>query len=114
MAKYGRSKYGRSKYGRYEIDIPAGVLPLEQLTRYRIRTVNSLKQVSRPVVNTSASFETTEPVKVRLRSNNSDWVYQQTESIPGEQIRIRIRSVSSEGIVSGWVESIVGTIREVK
>lgn len=110
MSKYGKAKYGTNKYGRYEIEVPAGI-PLSQITRYRLRTIDSKKQYSRPIVNTNVEFPTNGPVRVRIRTNNGSWVTHQTISLPGEKTRIRIKAVSSNGEESRWVESVVGTIR---
>jgi hypothetical protein len=108
MAKYGRAKYGISKYGKYELEAPSGV-DLSQTTKFRLRSMDSNKVLSRPITNLSAKFSTSGPVKVRLRTDNGGWVHSQDATISGELIRIRIKSVSETE--SSWVESVVGTIK---
>ena len=109
MSKYGKARYGTSKYGRYDISVPTDT-PLSQTTRYRIRTINSKKIHSRPIVNDSVSFPSNGAVKVRLRASTGQWIYQQTEILQGEKIKLRVREISSDGSTNKWVESVVGTI----
>ena len=111
MSKYGKSKYGRNKYGRYDIHIPSEA-PLSQITRYRLRTIDSKKKYSSPIINTSIEFPTPRPIKVRLRTNSGNWVTHQTEILEGEKTRIRIKAVSNSK-ESRPVESVVGTIRNI-
>jgi hypothetical protein len=108
MARYGKSKYGISKYGKYELEVPSGI-DLSQLTKYRIRSVSSDNVLSRPIVNSSVQFGIGGPVKVRLKTNTGDWVYQQMETISGDMLKIRIKAVGNTE--SPWVESIVGTLK---
>ena len=109
MSKYNKTKYGKGKYGRYDIDVPTEP-PLSQITKYRLRSVNSKRLLSRPIINIVTNFITDGPVKVRLRANKGFAVVAQSESIPGDIITIRVKAVSKDK-ESPWVESIVGTIR---
>lgn len=111
MSKYGKAKYGKNKYGRYEIEISTDQ-PLSQIVKYRLRTIDSLKRYSRPLVNMlGVAFVTGGPVKVRLRADSADWIYQQGETLSGEKIRIRVKGISGDRTESRWVESVAGTIK---
>jgi hypothetical protein len=111
MSKYGRAKYGISKYGKYELEVPSGV-DLSQTTKFRLRSMDSNKELSRPITNQSVEFSTGGPVSVRLKTENGSWVYQQSIYINGGPFKLRACAVSDKDIKSNWVESVVGTIKE--
>lgn len=111
MAKYGISKYGRSKYGRYDIQIPTDK-PLSQITRYRMRTIDSSKRQGRFIVSTNISFPADAPVKLRLKANDGRWVRMQSVILPGAPGQVRVCTVSA-GEKSAWVQSVTGTMTQV-
>jgi hypothetical protein len=111
MPKYSNFKYGEGKYGRYQIEIQ-GEISLGDLTKYRMKTIDSAGIESRPITNTKATIPGTGgPVKVRLKTNDGNWVTQQNAAIEGDPPRVRIRSVSKDG-ESRWIQSSKGIIRK--
>lgn len=112
MSKYGQIKYSQAKYGRYSIKI-RGKMPLQQLTNYRLRTIDKNNKESRAIINQSIQIPNTknESLKIRIRANNGKWVHhQQTTIIDGSIIKTRIKSVGKND--SPWVELAVGTMRK--
>lgn len=110
MPRYNQIKYNKGKYGRYEIEIGTEI-PLQNIKRYRLRTIDSNKHESKSIVNHGAYINKTGgPVKVRLKSNDGPWVYNQTAQIKGSPSKIRIKAMGKEE--SEWIECVIGTIRK--
>lgn len=104
--KYGTFKYGTAKYGKYELNTNQ-TKAIKQGVRYRIRTINSKKQESPRIQNTSITFTTPEKAsKIRIKSNQSDFIVSQGESLSSDVQRVRVRASSSPL----WVESVIGTV----
>lgn len=108
MPKYSNFKYGKAKYGRYQIEIQ-GEISLGDL-RYRLRTIDSAGIEDRPITTAQEIISGTGgPVKVRLKTNDGEWVTQQNALIKGNPPKIRVKAVSSNED-SRWIESAKGII----
>jgi hypothetical protein len=110
MPRYSQFRYGEARYGRYEI-ILGGNTPLQSIRQYRLRTIDSEKNESRPITHISADIiGVSGPAKVRVRTNGGKWVYSQSADIAGSSLKIRARIVSN-GEGGPWIECALGTIK---
>lgn len=110
MPKYGQFKYGQAKYGRYDLEIQGEIL-LGDLTYYRLRTISNNEE-SRAITNYQLKLiGTGGPVKIRLRTNEGEWVVQENAQIKGDPLKIRIKAVTKNE-ESQWLESAKATIRK--
>lgn len=111
MPKYGKIKYGKEKYGPYNLQSDKRTYELRQLTYWRLSSINSNKQKSSHIVKTKLELgNTTEYLKIRLKTNNGDWVCQDSLSVPGFPTKIRIKSISRADEESQWVECNIGAV----
>ena len=115
MPQYGITQYGIEKYGRYQLGTPGGSGAIGPFVRYRIRTYDREGKMSEFVTLCKewVSMPAPSGSKIRVRSNNGEWVYTQQETIPKQVFAVRIRSIDSNGNASEWVVSEVGEIKEM-
>lgn len=106
MPRYKTFKYGRiAKYGRYNLGttIKKAIGPH---VMYRMRMIGLdgtrgeyitmfKERVECPAIGNVE--------RCRIRINKGEWVYSQTDTIPADTYKVRIRSISSDGGMSDWV-----------
>ncbi|MDK2600667.1 hypothetical protein QO179_24545 [Bacillus stercoris] len=113
MPKYGLNKYSRFKYGKYKMSSGGdGGSGLGPYTQYRVRTIDS-QGAKTPFVAMSKNkitISSKEKVNTRIRANNGEWVRVQNETLEGETIKVRIRSIESDGGKSPWVYGDKGSL----
>lgn len=110
MPKYNRIQYGKlHRYGKYILTgrPDGGDFTLGEHTRYRIRFRHEDGKVSDTVTLCAnrISIPAEGNVRIRMRSNDGDWIHTQTESIQKDMPKVRIRSIQSDGDTSEWVYS---------
>lgn len=105
--RYGTFKYGTQKYGKYELPTKEGAA-LKYGAKYRIRSINSKNKESYQIENMSVRFTLDQkPSSIRIRSDKSSFVVNQSLNIEGKIHRTR---VLSKGSNPKWVESVTGTV----
>lgn len=104
VPKYGQFKYGTYRYGRYELPAVSGALGPHIRYRMRFHTNDGTKGQYVTMCSDRVSLHT-QANRIRMRSNNNEWVYVQSESIDKEIFKVRIRSLNSNGEYSEWVTS---------
>lgn len=105
MPQYSTFRYGRiAKYGRYKLTGTGRAIGPHVV--YRMRTISPSSKYSE-YLTMSKERVVLPPVgqvnKARVRINTNEWVYMQTDTIPKETYKVRIRSIESDGGMSEWV-----------
>lgn len=115
MPQYGQHRFGRFQYGRYLLSGGGGdSVSIGPHIQYRVRTINSMGAYSDFLVmhRDRVSIPSIERVTTRIRSDKTEWLYAMNESIQGrETVKVRIRSISPEGIPSEWVFGDKGELK---
>jgi hypothetical protein len=110
---YGRHQYGRFKYGKYIlVRGGGGGAALGPYAQYRIRTISSDGSKSEFLIPAQerVSIPSKGLVRTRIRANDGEWVTTQNETILADAVKVRIRSVSSNGTKSEWVYGVRGSL----
>ena len=113
MPKYGLNKYGTFKYGKYYLGSSKDGSALGPHVQYRIRTIASDGKKSEYITvhKDRVSIPSNYNVRTRIRTNTSEWAYTQNETIDKDVVKVRIRSVDSDGKPSEWVYGDRGILR---
>jgi hypothetical protein len=85
MPKYGQKKYKTFKYGRY----------------YAVKVGKTVKYRMGNVINQSITLDGN--LKVRLKSNSSDYVISQSIRLSGNFPKIRLRANDSTWVVANRI-----------
>lgn len=116
MPRYGEFQYGKlERYGKYDLSSGnngGNNMALGPLTPYRIRTYdyNGKPSFFLTMFMERISIPSDEKVQIRMRANNGEWVRTQHDYIQDKTFNVRIRSVSSDGTESEWVEGVRGDL----
>lgn len=113
MPEYGRHQYGRIQYGKYKLVSDGSGSGLGPHVSYRIRTISHDGKTSDylTMCRDRISIPSAHKVRTRLRTNDEEWVYTQNETIQADAVKVRIRSIESDGGMSEWIYADRGHLK---
>ena len=113
MPQYGSFKYGRARYGRYILST-YDKNAIGPYVRYRMASLSGNNKSEYAVMNMeNAAVSTDVQGKIRMRTNNGEWVYTQQAEINTSVYKVRARSISSANEMSPWVIYESGQIKKI-
>jgi hypothetical protein len=113
MPKFSLFRYGQIiKYGAY--DLRAVLNAIGPHVQYRMRTIDANGSKGEFVSMIRDRVEiNTDATQFRVRIDDNEWVYMNTQDVKGDLAKVRIRSIDSEEVTSEWVYSERANLKEI-
>jgi hypothetical protein len=113
MPKYNTFKYGKiAKYGKYDLKGVSG--SVGEYIRYRVRYHDHAGNRSEYLTMVNQRFDVLGDTRdFRIREKNGEWVYTNHAQVEGKPIKIRMRSIESDGGRSPWLYTEMANLNEI-
>ncbi|UNY39986.1 hypothetical protein KLEB273_gp052 [Bacillus phage vB_BauM_KLEB27-3] len=112
MKQYGNTPYGKIyKYGKYDVTT-TDPESIGTDKKYRIKSIGSSRISPYVTVSSTRAFiKNKNKPDIRIRCDMGRWIYLNQAETNSKSDTFRIRSISSDGQKSKWIQSVKGSIQ---